>query len=135
MKWLLLILFCLIVLNSTHKIYINIFSHSLPYGAYVMVKGYPQRGNYASSCLTQEIARYGIARSYLVQGNCDTGTVLVLKMIKGIPGDHFQVKNGLLELNGHSYPIMRYDSSARVLKSFYKEKEGVFREREIYFIK
>jgi type IV secretory pathway protease TraF len=89
------------------------------------IKGIPQRGEYAASCLTEEIARYGIDRRYLEQGNCDTGTVRVLKMIKGIPGDHFIVKNGFLRLNGYSYHIMDKDSSGRTLKLFYNRKEGV----------
>ena len=75
-----------------------------------------------------EIAQYGIARHYLAQGNiCDTGTVPVLKMIKGLPGDHFVVKNGFLEINGHLYRIMDKDSSGRALKGFYKHKEGTIR--------
>ena len=94
------------------------------------IKGTPQRGDYAASCLTQEIAQYGIHRRYLAPGNCDTGTVLVLKMIRGIPGDHFVVKNGFLELNGYSYPLSDKDSSGRALRIFYKEKEGILDKGE-----
>jgi conjugative transfer signal peptidase TraF len=104
--------------------YFNIFTHSLPQGIYLKIKGTPQRNDYAASCLTQEIVRYGIDRRYLTQGRCDTGTVLVLKLIKGLPGDHFIVKNRFLELNGYLYPIMNKDSSGRTLKVFYKQKEG-----------
>jgi conjugative transfer signal peptidase TraF len=125
MKWLLLVIFGFIILNFTHIIYFNIFTHSLPYGIYMRIKGIPQRGDYAASCLTQEIAQYGIARHYLARGNCGTGTVRVLKMIKGIPGDHFDVQNGFLELNGHSYHIMNKDSAGRELLIFYKQKEGI----------
>jgi conjugative transfer signal peptidase TraF len=125
MRWLLLILFGLIILNFTHIFYFNIFTHSLPYGIYMKIKGIPQRGDYVASCLTQEIAQYGIDRRYLAKGNCDTGTVRVLKMIKGLPGDHFVVKNGFLSLNGDSYLIMDKDSSGRTLKVFYKPNEGV----------
>ena len=124
-QWLLLVLLGLIILNFTHIIYFNIFTHSLPYGIYMRIKGAPQRGDYAASCLPQEIAQYGISRHYLAQGNCDTGTVRVLKMIKGIPGDHFVVKNGFLELNGNFYRIMDKDSSGRALNTFYKQKQGV----------
>ena len=127
---LVLILFSLIILNFSHIIYFNVFTHSLPYGIYIKIQGEPQRGDYAASCLTREIARYGIARHYLAPGNCDTGTVRVLKMIKGLPGDHFIVKNGFLELNGHSYHIMDSDSSARALEGFYKQKEGVLDKGE-----
>ena len=122
---LLLVLLGLIISGFTHIIYFNIFTHSLPYGIYIRINGTPQRGDYAASCLTQEIARYGIARCYLAKGNCDTGTVRVLKLIKGIPGDHFVVKNGFFELNGNSYHIMDKDSSGRTLAVFYTQKEGV----------
>ena len=109
-QWLLLILSGLIILDFSQIVYFNIFTHSLPYGIYMKINGSPQREDYAASCLSQEIAQYGIARRYLAQGNCDTGTVRVLKMIKGLPGDHYAVKNGFLELNGHSYFIMDKDS-------------------------
>ena len=124
-QWPLLVLFGLIILNFTHIVYFNIFTHSLPYGIYIRIKSTPQRGDYAASCLTPEIAQYGIDRRYLAQGNCDTGTVRVLKMIEGLPGDYYAVKNGFLELNGHSYSIMDKDSSGRTLRSFYKRMEGV----------
>src|ERR1039457_350565 len=103
MRWLLLVLCGLFILNSTHLFYFNIFTHSLPFGIYMRIKAMPQRGDFASTCLTREIAQYGIDRSYLAQGNCDTGTVPVLKLIKGIPGDQFAVNKGLLDLNGHLY--------------------------------
>jgi conjugative transfer signal peptidase TraF len=125
MYWLLLLLLGLIVLNSTRIIYFNIFTHSLPYGIYIKAKGVPKINDYASTCLTSVIARYGIDRRYLAPGNCTTGTVLVLKKIRGLPGDHFYVKNRILELNGHSYYIMDKDSSGRPLKVFYQQKEGV----------
>jgi len=129
-RWLLLILFVLIVLNFTHIIYLNILTHSLPYGIYMRIDGIPQRDDYAASCLTKQIAQYGIDRDYLVRGNCDTGSVLVLKMIKGLEGDHFLVKDGFLELNGHSYPIMDKDSSGRISKVFYKQKQGILDKGE-----
>jgi conjugative transfer signal peptidase TraF len=133
MIWFLLILSALIVLNFTHNIYLNIFTHSLPSGIYFRIKGIPQRNDYAATCLTSEIAKYGINRGYLAQGNCETGTVLVLKMIKGIPGDRFMVKDEFLEVNGDSYRIINNDSSGRVLKSFYDRKESVI-EKDKYIL-
>jgi len=79
--WLLLVLSVLIALNFIHIFYFNIFTHSLPYGIYMKVEGSPQRQEYAATCLTYPIAWYGIDRGYLAQGNCDTGTVLVLLAI------------------------------------------------------
>jgi len=134
MKWLFLILLALVILNFTRTIYFNIFTHSLPYGIYMKIKGTPQRGDYAASCLTSEIAHYGIARGYLAHGNCKTGTVLVLKVIEGLPGDHFAVKNGSLELNGVQYPIRDKDSSRRALKIFYRQKDEMINRDEYILI-
>ena len=122
---LLLLLLGLIILNSYHIFYFNIFTHSLPFGIYRRIEGIPQRGDFAATCLTRQIAQYGIERGYLESGNCPTGGVPVLKKIYGIPGDHYLVKNGFLELNGNSYPIMDHDSSGRQLKVFYKQTQGV----------
>ncbi len=124
-RWLLLVLLVLIILNLTHIIYFNVFTHSLPYGIYSRIKGVPERGDYAATCLTSSIAEYGIQRGYLAKGQCGTGTVLVLKMIRGTPGDVFDVKNGSFELNGYSYKIMAKDSSGRSLQVFYDQKEGI----------
>ena len=125
LRWLFLALLGLILLNFTHIVYFNIYTHSLPYGIYIKTNGVPQRDEYAASCLTQSIAQYGISRGYLAVGNCKTGTVRVLKIIKGIPGDRFGVKNGFLEINESFYRIMDQDSSGRALAAFYKKKEGV----------
>jgi conjugative transfer signal peptidase TraF len=122
---LLLVLLGFIFLNFTHIIYLNIFTHSLPCGIYIRIDGTPKTGDFAASCLTQEIAEYGISRQYLARGSCDTGTVPVLKIIKGVPGDHFFVQNKFLELNGGSYRIMDKDSSSRLLRVFYSQKEGI----------
>jgi conjugative transfer signal peptidase TraF len=128
------VLAVLVILNFTHVIYFNIFTHSLPYGIYIKTKGTPQRGDYAASCLTTEIARYGIDRGYLIPGHCDTGTVMVLKIIAGLPGDHFMVQDGSLELNGKRYPIRDKDSSGRGLRTFYQRKAGALGRGEYILI-
>jgi len=134
MKWLLLVLLVLGTLNFTHIIYFNIFTHSLPYGIYIKVNGTPKRGDFAASCLTAEIARYGMDRGYLAPGNCDTGTVRVLKIIAGLPGDRFVLYNGSLELNGRRYPIRDKDSVGRGLKVFYRQQGGMLKKGEYILI-
>jgi len=119
------ILFILILLNFTHLIYLNIYTHSLPQGIYFRIKGSPKVGDFAATCLTEPIARYGIERNYLAQGHCPTGTVYVLKVIVGLPGDRFDVKDGFFRINKHSYRIMTNDSIQRPLKLFYRQKEGI----------
>ncbi|MDE2027073.1 MAG: S26 family signal peptidase [Candidatus Omnitrophica bacterium] len=118
-----LIMGSLIYLNYSHLFYLNIFTHSLPHGIYIRSSGVPKVGDYAVTCLTPEIAQYGIKRSYLATGNCDTGTVPVVKVIYGMPGDNFIIKNGLLEIHGIKYPILDHDSLGRSLKVFYKSNK------------
>jgi len=132
-KCLILILFLLIILNLTSVLYFNIFTHSLPYGIYVKVTGVPRRGEFAASCLTRDIAQYGIDRRYLEEGSCETGSVRVLKKIEGLPGDHFVIKNGFMQINGDSYRIMNKDSSGRPLRLFYSQKEGIL-EKDKYVL-
>ena len=126
MKWIWgIIVVLLVVLNYTHLLYLNIFTHSLPHGIYMRTGGAPKIGDYAVTCLTPEIARYGMERGYLAQGLCETGSVPVLKIIKGMPGDKFMIKNGYFELHGIEYPLMARDSSGRPLKPFYAASGGV----------
>lgn len=130
---LLAVLSGLLYLNFSHRVYCNLFTHSLPYGFYIQINGVPQRGDYAATCLTREIAQYGIARGYLAQGNCETGTVRVLKIIKGVPGDRYALNNGALELNRHAYRIKDKDTLARPLRVFYQQSQGRV-ERGYYFL-
>jgi len=134
MKWLLLISLGLMILNFSHIFYINIYTHSLPFGLYMKKNGIPQKEDYAATCLNKEIVQYGIDRRYLATGGCDTGTVLVLKKIKGLPGDGFEIKNGFLELNGNTYRIMDKDSSGRALMVFYKDKKGILGKGKYFLL-
>ncbi len=123
----LFVLILCIALNLSHLVFFNIFSASLPCGIYLRVNKQPQRDDCAAACLTYEAAQYGLQRSYLAQGDCPTGSVLVLKWIKGMPGDRYAVKNNFLGINGHLYHIMKKDSAGRPLKVFYHDREGILR--------
>jgi conjugative transfer signal peptidase TraF len=125
LKWLIPIVgIVLLVLSFLKIFYFNIYTHSLPQGIYLKSNSKPQVGSYAATCLNSEIAQYGIQRGYLSPGNCKSGTVPVLKIIKGIPGDDFSIKNSLLNLNGVTYQILNKDSSGRPIHSFYKGSSG-----------
>jgi len=124
----------LVFINCNHFLFFNFFTHSLPHGIYLRTGGAPKIGDYAVSCLTPEIARYGIERGYLVPGNCKTGSVPVLKIIKGMPGDNFMIKNGYFALNGIEYPIADHDSTGRPLKAFYAGSGGVLEENKYLLI-
>lgn len=113
------------VISSDGKIYLNTFTHSMPLGVYWRIDGVPKRGAYAATCLPRDITIYGIAHGYLVKGSCETGSVPVLKMVAGVPGDRFMIRNGRLWMNGVSYRIRDKDSSDRLLKLFYPGKMGI----------
>ncbi|MBF0511640.1 MAG: S26 family signal peptidase [Candidatus Omnitrophica bacterium] len=94
----------------------------------------PHRDAYAAACLPAEIAQYGMARGYLEPGNCSTGTVLVLKQVKGMPGDHYVLQHGFLELNGRLYRIMSKDSLKRPLRIFYNQREGIINKNRYFLL-
>ena len=132
MKWLLLIISTLIFFYVTPIVYFNFITHSLPNGIYLRVSGVPKRGDYAATCLTPQIAQYGIVRGYLMRGSCVSGTVGILKIIKGVPGDYYSIIKGSLLLNGKLYGVMDRDSSGRALKEFYNTKGVIGRDK--YFL-
>ena len=59
---LLVILGFIIYLNYSHLFYLNVITHSLPHGIYIRTSGTSKIGDYAVTCLTPEIAKYGIDR-------------------------------------------------------------------------
>lgn len=73
-------------------------------------------------------------QGYLVEGNCKTGSIPVMKIIKGLPGDRYSYKNGLLMLNGAQYQQKTQDSSLRPLKTFYRQDAGVLNNGEYILI-
>jgi conjugative transfer signal peptidase TraF len=126
MKWMLpAIALVLVIINTTHLFYFNFYTHSLPNGIYIRKCGVPHIGDYAVSCLTPKVAQYGIDRGYLIQGGCDSGSVAVLKIIKGMPGDKYSLRNGQLSVNGMVYLSEPKDSKGRPLEWLYSSKEGV----------
>ena len=123
MKMSILIVFSLVVclILNTRILYFNIISHSLPPGIYIKTNAPPKIGEYAASCLTQEIADYGLSHRYLMQGGCSTGIVPVMKIIKGVPGSWYSNKDGVFKIKPaqQEYLLKSVDSKNRPLKIFY----------------
>jgi len=113
------------LLTTTKVLFLNLFSHSLPYGIYLRINGVPRAGDYASSFLTQEIANYGRNRGYLGKGYSRTGIIPILKIIRGVPGDRYSVQNGFFELGGQRYQMSQKDPSGRPLRPFYHGNFGI----------
>lgn len=119
------LIICLIL--NTKVLYFNIFTYSLPSGIYLKVNKSPAIGEYAASCLTQEIANYGLARGYLGKGDCSTGIAPVMKIIEGLPDSWYVNKNRefRVEVNTQQQYILRsLDSQNRPLKIFYNSNSG-----------
>lgn len=93
----------------------------MPKGIYRTVHSAPIRGALATSCLTQALADYGLARGYLVPGRCPTGIQPVMKKILAVAGDVVVTDHDHLMVNGLSYPkiqIVNQDRKGRRLDRF-----------------
>jgi conjugative transfer signal peptidase TraF len=124
----------LLILNYSHLFFLNFMTHSMPYGIYIRKGGIPSKGDYAVSCLTPEAADYGIKRGYLVRGNCETGSIEVLKRIEGLPGEQFALKNGILEVGAVKFPVYPNDSQGRPLDLLYKANGGILGKDQYFLI-
>lgn len=102
--------------------YLNIFSDSLPMGIYQKSNGAYVKGAYVATCLNEEIASFARERGFLMKGFCSTKIVPVMKIIYGVPGDHYRREGGKLFINEEAFQInYDYDSEGRLLKYFYPE--------------
>ncbi len=134
-KWTIpIIALILLTVSMTHLLFFNIYTHSLPYGVYIRKGGTPHIGDYGVSCLTREVFNYGFKRGYLVQGNCDTGSIEVLKVIKGLPGDTYSLKDGILSVNGGQYPLSPKDTKGRPLDWLYRTNSGILNKNQYILI-
>jgi conjugative transfer signal peptidase TraF len=59
-------------------------------------------GTIVQTCLPSEIASVGLARKYLLTGNCASGTTPVLKIVVGVAGDRIDVSDRRITINGHA---------------------------------
>jgi conjugative transfer signal peptidase TraF len=85
----------------------------------------PKTGSFAATCLTEELACYGLERGYLMKGKCPTGIQPVLKKVYAGVKDAVTIKNGRVAVNGHEldgFDILETDSQGRVIAVFYKDK-------------
>lgn len=108
-------------------VYLNIFTKSLPQGIYLRKDGEFKRNEYALSCLKSEVALFGLERGYLHKGSCETGIIPVGKVIKGVPGDEYLVKDGVLYASGEKFVIEQKDSAGRPLKRFIADGKYVLK--------
>ncbi len=99
-------------LGRFFRLRITLTDSAAPAGIYREVAGVaPDRGALVAACLPPAIARTGLARGYLRQGNCPAGAEPVAKVIGALPGDVVTVERGQAAING--VPITNSQTSAR----------------------
>lgn len=120
-----MILLCLILCWTAvikNRIYFNVLSSSMPRGIYKRVEEEPRTGSIAATCLTEELARYGLERGYLTKGRCPTGIQPVLKKIFAGYKDTVAIHNYTVTVNGRElsgFEILETDSQGRDVELFY----------------
>ena len=103
-------------------LYFNLGSDSLPIGVYRRINKRAEIGDIAASCLTNQIAQYGLDRGYLKKGSCPEGITPVIKEIIVLDNGYIEKIVDVLYINGNTmieYPIWDEDSNGRSLKVFY----------------
>ena len=90
---------------------------SMPRGIYRLVPGALERGDLVRVCLEDgPFATLALKRNYLRPGACPNGLEPLLKRVAGIPGDHIEVGQAGIAINGRLWPQSRavsWDSHGR----------------------
>jgi len=76
------------------------------------------RGALVAACLPATLARTGLTRGYLSEGDCPAGAEPLAKVIGALPGDELQIEPGFVAVNGVKFPNSRtatHDSVGRPL--------------------
>lgn len=73
-------------------------------GIYRISEGPAGRGALVAACLPAPIARTGLVRGYLREGDCPAGAEPVAKVIGALPGDELQIEPGFVAVNGVKFP-------------------------------
>jgi len=92
---------------------------SMPRGVYLLVPGALERGDLASVCLENgSFATMALKRNYLRPGSCPNGLEPLLKRVAGMPGDHIEVGQDGIAINGKLWSqsrVVARDSYGRLM--------------------
>ncbi len=99
-------------INTTASMPIGVYQKTLPNKIH--------RGDIVAVCLPENIARVGLRQGYLMQGNCASGAIPVLKKIIGLPHDTVIVGRQSIVVNGVDYaaPQSSIDDNGKPVKQF-----------------
>jgi conjugative transfer signal peptidase TraF len=90
-----------------------------PAGIYRLDSVPTGRGELVLACLPTEVARAGLTRGYLAEGDCPAGAEPIAKVIGAIPGDGVELEPGWVAVNGMKFTNSQTasrDSAGRLLK-------------------
>jgi conjugative transfer signal peptidase TraF len=73
-------------------------------GVYRVVDVSPARGRLVAACLPAAVARQGLARGYLREGDCPAGAEPVAKVIGAVSGDEIDLEPDWVAVNGVKFP-------------------------------
>ncbi len=108
-----------VVLGRLFRLRITLTDSAAPAGIYRLIKGVPlARGELVAVCVPAAIARSGLARGYLREGDCPAGAEPVAKVIGAVAGDVVKVEPGWVAVNSVTFPNSRMaarDSAERPL--------------------
>ena len=93
---------------------------SMPKGIYRTSEGNLNRGSQVEICLDGEFAEIALERGYLRAGRCESGTMPLVKVLMGLPGDEITIREAGIHVNGILLPkseIKPFDSEGRPMTS------------------
>ena len=100
-----------LLLMRHFRVLLTLTDSSCAEGFYRLVDAPIRRGELVAACLPVSAEREGVARGYLMRGNCPGGAEPVVKVVGGLAGDQIEVEAGSVLINGE-----RLSNSATVAR-------------------
>jgi conjugative transfer signal peptidase TraF len=94
----------LLLLMRHFRVLLTLTDSSCAEGFYRLVDAPIRRGELVAACLPVSAEREGVARGYLMRGDCPGGAEPVVKVVDGMVGDQIEVEVGAVVVNGKPLP-------------------------------
>jgi conjugative transfer signal peptidase TraF len=90
-----------VVLGRLFRLRITLTDSAAPAGIYRLIKGVPlARGELVAVCVPAAIARTGLTRGYVREGDCPAGAEPLAKIIGAVAGDVVELQPDWVAVNG-----------------------------------
>ena len=93
-----------LLLMRHFRVLLTLTDSSCAEGFYRLVDAPIRRGELVAACLPVAAEREGVARGYLMRGDCPGGAEPVVKVVGGLAGDQIEVEAGSVLVNGKRLP-------------------------------